>query len=151
MKKNRFWQVFILFILSLAVIGCNAQNVKQTNIETISYLKDNVDNSESLLIESINWAIDEEGRITYLISYDTENESGQYLGYITCIVVYDDSPEDRIHPGAQEWIIVFENDDDAFDILLAKYNMALSDEELDSGELSTQEIDEILLELSSSK
>ena len=148
MKKNRLWQVIMLLILSLSIIGCNAQNVKHTNVEAISYLKDKVDKSDSIAIESIRWATDKEGRIYYLIAYDIENDSSEYLGFKNCIVLYNDSP-DKMMP--EEWYIYFESVDDRFPVAEAKYNIGLADEELESGELSSQEIDEILLELSSSK
>lgn len=145
--------MFILLVLSLFIVGCNNLDIESTNEEVIAYLKDNVDNPDSIVIESISWAMDDEGIIWYLITYDTENDSGEYLGYKTCIVMYDESPEDRIDPQDLKWRIVLSNEDDAFMVNEALYNRALADEgrKSKSGELSSQEIEEILLELSSSK
>ena len=148
MKKNRLWKIFILLVLSFSIVGCTNRDIKNTKVEAISYLKDNVENSDSILIESISWGIDDDGIIYYIISYDTENDSGEYLGYKNCIVVYSDPQDIRQIRG---WAIYLENEDDGFEIAEAKYNIVLADKKLDSGELSSQEIDEILSELNSSK
>jgi hypothetical protein len=141
--------MFFVCVLSVSLLGCNLTNKEYPTKEAIQYLLDNVEDADSLIIESVEWVEDDFDTIIYVISYDTKNESDEYLGYKTCFITYYEHPEEHpLRPG-NKLNITF-NDNDSYEVTDARYHKALQDNN-DQGELTNQEIDEMLIEIRSSE
>ena len=144
MKNTLYWKHILLFSLSIFIFACsNNEAYPSVTAQSIEYLKENVDNPESIIFESMSWVMDEEGSIYFIFSYDINSISNEYLGYKKCIVTYN-AEQDGLRPLL--WYITFEDDTDEYAIVEALYNNALSNDKNENGVLSSQDIEEINFE-----
>jgi hypothetical protein len=141
MKKNKVLNVVLVFVLSIFLLGCNQNNSEYLADKAIQLLVDNVDDENSLMIESVKWVEDDFDTIIFLISYDIQNDSNEYIGYSDCYITYYEHPEEHPTRPAHQWYISFEDND----ILNARYQKAL--QENDQNELTSQKIEEILADI----
>lgn len=82
MKNTLYWKHILLFSLSIFIFACsNNEAYPSVTAQSIEYLKENVDNPESIIFESMSWVMDEEGSIYFIFSYDTNSISNEYIGY----------------------------------------------------------------------